>query len=196
MAEKKNKVTEPKERRLTVKQEKFCQLVASGLSNAEAYKQAYERFDWSSGMLKVQGYKNMDVNAIRQRVEELKGEYAKELIDNKKSDLDEILTMMTNRVRLDPRGLYNDDGSLKDMKDLTLEQAQNIAEITTQEIFDGQGADRVQIGRVVKIKLIDLKGIFDSFLKTFGAYIEKRTHSIDTGDLDYIREMLHDLNDK
>lgn len=175
---------------LTDKQEKFVQLVANGLTYADAYREAYES-KMSDNSIYVKSSQLMSTDKIRLRVEALRAEYGEKLFKDKVADLNEILVMMTNRVRLDPRELYNADGSFKEMPELTLEQAQNLAEITVKEIF----SDEVQVGRIVKVKLVDLKGIFDSFLKTFGAYIEKHQHSIDHDDLDYLRELLDDIKD-
>lgn len=180
------------ERKLTEKQEKFAQLVVNGYTYADAYKGAYNASKMGANTIYVNSSRLMDDTNVALRVKELQEQYGKELMQNKLADLNEILTLMTNRVRIDPRELYLPDGSFKEMPNLTLEQAQNIAEITTQEIFAGRGDDREQIGRIVKIKLVDLKGIFDSFLKTFGAYIEKHHHTIDDGSLDYMRELIND----
>lgn len=178
------------ERKLTEKQEKFAQLVANGYTYADAYRNSYNAGKMNEKTIWTASSAVMYNPLVAMRVKEIQAEYGKELMKNKLADLNEILTMMTNRIRIDPRELYDEDGSFKTMPKLTLEQAQNIAEITTQELFGGKGDDREQIGRIVKVKLVDLKGIFDSFLKTFGAYIEKHEHSINQDDLDYIRELL------
>ena len=181
------------ERKLTSKQEEFAQMIASGSNQSDAYRKAYPPSKkWSNKSIWEASSKLMSNHKVVSRVDELREKYGNELMQNKLADLNEILTLMTNRVRIDPRELYLPDGSFKEMPNLTLEQAQNIAEITTQEIFAGRGDDREQIGRIVKIKLVDLKGIFDSFLKTFGAYIEKHHHTIDDGSLDYMRELMNE----
>lgn len=177
--------------KLTEKQEKFAQLVANGERYFDAYKQSYKAGNMSNNSIYVNSSRLMDCTMVALRVKEIQAEYGEKLFKDKVADLNEILVMMTNRVRLDPRELYNADGSFKEMPELTLEQAQNLAEITVKEIF----SDEVQVGRIVKVKLVDLKGIFDSFLKTFGAYIEKHQHSIDHDDLDYLRELLDGIKD-
>lgn len=52
----------------------------------------------------------------------------------------------------DPRKMYDDAGNLKNIKDMDDDTAAAIASVETEELFEGRGEDRQQVGLVRKVK--------------------------------------------
>ena len=71
---------EKKQRKLTPKQEKFCQNVVSGMTYSEAYKKAYNPPNMSRDAIYVEANRNLKNPKISQRTEELKAEVEEKLI--------------------------------------------------------------------------------------------------------------------
>ena len=74
-----------------------------------------------------------------------------------KSDLTvEFLDLKLRRLLdFDPRTLMNDNGELKPPSEWDDAAAQAIAGLDVEELFDGRGEDRTQIGNVRKVKIAD-----------------------------------------
>ena len=175
--------------KLPPKREKFAQLVASGQTYAEAHREAFPASrKWKMESVWVESSKLMSNPKVLQRVEELQEEYKDKLIKSKKVDLEEILTKMSSAVRLDKRQYYDKEGNFKNMHDLTEDQAMCLQEIKTQEIYAGKEGEKVAIGRIVHIKSIDIKSLWDMFLKHFGAYMNEVEQSNET--LQHIKDII------
>lgn len=58
---------------LTSKQEHFCQCIADGMTQADAYRAAYSASKMSAGALHVEASKLLDNPKVSLRVQELKG---------------------------------------------------------------------------------------------------------------------------
>ena len=58
---------------LTSKQENFCQCIADGMTQADAYRAAYSASKMSAGALHVEASKLLDNPKVSLRVQELKG---------------------------------------------------------------------------------------------------------------------------
>jgi len=68
----------------------------------------------------------------------------------------------------DIRAYYNEDGSLKNVKDLDDDAAAALAGIEIDELWEGFGDDRRQVGYTKKIKIWDKRTALDSICKVKG----------------------------
>jgi phage terminase small subunit len=65
---------------LTPKQEKFAQCIADGMTQADAYRAAYNASKMSEGALHVEASKLLDNPKVSLRVKELKGKLAQKAL--------------------------------------------------------------------------------------------------------------------
>jgi hypothetical protein len=70
---------EKKQKRLTPKQEKFCQNLAKGMNYSEAYKKAYNPPNMSMDSIYTEANKTMKLPHISQRTQELKQQQQEEI---------------------------------------------------------------------------------------------------------------------
>ena len=74
-----DKSSEKKQRKLTPKQEKFCQNIVSGLNPAQAYKQAYNPPTANNNTIRVEAHDTLKSPNVSLRIEELRRKQEKEL---------------------------------------------------------------------------------------------------------------------
>lgn len=175
---------------LTPQQTRFAIEVASGKSQSEAYRIAYPKSQkWKEEAVWVKASELMAKGNVSVRVTELQ----EDAIKAKQATLDEILIGMSTRVRLDIRTYFNDDGSFISPKEMTKEQAMCLSKFKVREIWGGKGEERTQIGQLIDVEFIDLKGLWDMFMKKFGAYIENRNIKFDQSDLAHLMDIIDSI---
>lgn len=173
---------------LTPQQEKFAQAVASGKTYADAYRESYK----VSSKTKIEtvwceSSKLMSDHKVSQRVAGLQEEHKK----RNQVTLDEVLKEMSEWLRFNVKTIFNEDGSMKQLAEMTDQEASSIASYECVELFGGSGENKVQIGYLKKVKLLDKRAVADMFLKKFGAYIDN--HKITVEDLSYLDDLLHQI---
>lgn len=85
---------------------------------------------------------------------------------------DRVLTELARLGFSDVRQLFNDEGALKPINELTDDVAACVSSVEVEELFDGGGKDKVQIGFTKKIKLWDKKGSLEMLGKHLGIWKE------------------------
>lgn len=70
----------------------------------------------------------------------------------------------------DIRGLFKEDGSMKSITEIDDDTAAAIAGVETDELFDGVGREREQIGVTKKVKMNDKVRGLEMLAKHFGIY--------------------------
>lgn len=96
---------------------------------------------------------------LRQKVEEETGISLKRVIEE-----------IAKGAFFDPRKMFNEDGSPKQITDLPDAEASALAGFEVLEQFEGSGQDRVFVGYLKKFKLSDRKGYLDMLMKHLGGY--------------------------
>lgn len=172
---------------LTPQQEKFCQLVASGNTYADAYRGSYNVEKMAVNSIYVKSSELMSVGKITVRVKELQEGYRK----RNEVTLDEVLKEMANWLRFDVKSIFNEDGSMKQLREMNNEESSSIASYECVELFGGSGENKVQIGYLKKVKLIDKRAVAEMFLKKFGAFITNVKLNVE--DLSYLDELLKQI---
>jgi phage terminase small subunit len=132
---------------LNPKQELFCYEYIKDRNATMAYVRAgyaVEGAQQSASTLLLNPF-------IKARINEL----IKEQLDKLKIDAHFVLRELLNSATIDIQDAYNEDGTLKDLRDMPEPLRRAIAEIKTEELFEGQGKDREHIGTAKTIKLKD-----------------------------------------
>jgi phage terminase small subunit len=132
-------------RKLTRKQELF---IAEYLKDCNATAAAL-RAGYSQASAEQAAKMNMKHPVV--------GKILNEAFEEKKKrvliDGDEILKELARVGLSDIRGLFNDDGTVKPVKDWPEALARAVSSIEVEETFEGYGAERKWTGYVKKIKL-------------------------------------------
>lgn len=152
---------------LTPQQEKFAMGVASGKTQADAYREAYPRSkDWKDGSVHTKASLLMAEVKVQQRVAELR-----ERITNTGVASAARVLLEASRIALfDPRKLFRDDGTPKPIAELDDDTAAALAGLDVHEEFEGSGEDRVFVGYTKKYKVADKNAALEKLFKHHGLY--------------------------
>lgn len=124
---------------------------------------------------------------------------------------DRTLSQIAKMAFSDPNELFNEDGTIKDMKDIPYSLRVCISEINHKTLYDSRGRNRQRIGHLTKVKLHDslkalqvlLKDIRERSNKTqvnkfnqFNIYgpgnmnLEARLKELDTKEMDILMKLM------
>jgi phage terminase small subunit len=159
--------------KLTIKQEKFAQGLFSGLSQREAYKQAYNCKRWTDNAIDVAACKLSNSAKVMLRIKELQ----EKLCNRNMVTVERVLQEYAKLGFFDPRKLFKDNGTPKDITELDDDTAAALAGLDVQEVYEGTGDDRKFVGYTKKYKLADKKGALDSMGKFLGMFKDQIEHS-------------------
>lgn len=152
--------------RLTVKQEKYVQGLFAGLTQREAYKQAFNCTTMLDKTVDEASCKLAADYKIITRLNDLQEEFK----NRNMVTVERVLKEYAKLGFFDPRKLFNADGSPKNIIDLDDETAAAVAGLDVQEAYEGSGEYREFVGYVKKYKLTDKKGALDSMAKYLGMF--------------------------
>lgn len=169
MSKEKKKAAEKKEKGLTVKQERYVQNLFKGMSQREAYKQAYDCVNMSDSVIDVKASELSSVGKIAVRLKQLQDE----LKNKNMVTVERVLAEYAKLGFFDPRNLFHADGKPKDITELDDETAAALAGLDVQEVYEGFGEDRQFVGYVKKYKLSDKKSALDSMARYLGMFVDK-----------------------
>jgi phage terminase small subunit len=154
--------------KLTIKQEKFVQGLFAGLSQREAYKQAFNCENMKDETIDVKASELASRDKIRVRLDELKNE----LKSRNMITAERVIAEYAKLAFFDPRKLFNTDGTPKDITELDDDTAAALAGLDVQDVYEGYGEDRRFIGYTKKYKLSDKRAALDSIAKCLGMFKE------------------------
>ncbi len=86
---------------------------------------------------------------------------------------DKVLRTYGHLAFADIRDFFDEHGKMKEIKDLPRECADMISGFEVEELYDGQGKERTQVGWTKKVKLISRKDALDSISRTMGLFISE-----------------------
>ena len=153
--------------KLTPKQERFVQGLFAGLSQREAYKQAYNAGGMTDKQCDEEACKLAASPKISQRLAELVAKLQERNMVTKERVMQEYAKL----AFFDPRKLFRADGTPKDITELDDETAAALAGLDAKEIIAGE--DDADLCRILKYKLVDKKGALDSIAKILGMFEDK-----------------------
>lgn len=154
--------------KLTIKQEKFVQGLFAGLSQREAYKQAFNCENMKDETIDVKASELANRDKIKVRLGELKNE----LKSRNMVTAERVMAEYAKLAFFDPRKLFNKDGTPKDITELDDDTAAALVGLDVQDVYDGYGEDRRFIGYTKKYKLSDKRAALDSIAKCLGMFKE------------------------
>jgi phage terminase small subunit len=152
--------------KLTPKQEKFVQGLFAGLSQREAYKQAYNCKNMKDETIDVKASVLANEDKIRVRL----GELQNELKNRNMVTAERVMAEYAKLAFFDPRKLFNENGTPKEISELDDDTAAALAGLDVQDVYEGYGEDRRFIGYVKKYKLSDKRAALDSIAKCLGMF--------------------------
>lgn len=171
--------------KLTTAQELFSQHVASGKSQAEAYRLAKpQSLNWKDETVWKRASEWMALGKVQGRVKEIQAAHADRLAISHERVLKEIARL----ALFDPRSLFRDDGSPKPINELDDDTAAAIAGLEVLEEFAGHGDNRVFVGYTKKYKIADKNAALEKLAKHLGLYREDNKQKTDP-----LRELLQSL---
>lgn len=174
---------------LTPQQELFCQKVAEGKTYFAAYQEAYPKsLEWKENAVYVNSSKMMADTNISLRVKKLQeGNFKRNEVT-----LDEVLAEMAEWLKFNVKSIFNEDDTMKPLKEMSDQEASSIASFEVVELFDGSGDKKVHIGYLKKVKLIDKRAVADMFLRKLGAYIDN--HKVTIEDMSHLKDLLNGIS--
>lgn len=174
---------------LSEKQERFAQSIGTGEFdyNWMAYEKHYDCSKMSKNAIYVETCKLLQNPKVSLRVKELQLKTAK----RNEVTLDEVLREMAEWLRFNVKSVFNADGSMKSLHEMTDEESSSIASFECLELFDGSGDKKVHVGYIKKVKLIDKRSVAEMFLKKFGAFITNV--KIDVEDMSHLKDLLNGI---
>lgn len=149
---------EKKKRALTMKQEMFVQAYCDLLNATRAYMKVYGVSEDVAGTAAARLLGNV---RIQERIEELR----KYTSGKHNITRERIIKRLAALAFPDTRSLYDEGGRLKQMHELTEEQAAVIEGLETLEETDREG---IKIGDIRKVKLSSQRAAIDSLTKLLG----------------------------
>jgi phage terminase small subunit len=155
--------------KLTIKQEKFAQNLFTGLSQREAYKQAYSAEKMTDKSIDEKACELANNVKVSSRIDEL----LEGLRKKNEVTVERVVAEYAKLGFFDPRKLFRDDGSPKEIGEIDDETAAALAGLDVQEVYEGYGEDRKFVGYIKKYKLTDKKSALDSIAKYLGMFTEK-----------------------
>jgi phage terminase small subunit len=154
--------------KLTIKQEKFVQGLFAGLSQREAYKQAFNCEKMKEKTIDENASRLANNSKVIARLDELKNE----LKSRNMITAERVMSEYAKLAFFDPRKLFNKDGTPKDITELDDDTAAALAGLDVQDVYEGYGEDRRFIGYTKKYKLSDKRAALDSIAKCLGMFKE------------------------
>lgn len=154
--------------KLTIKQERYVQGLFAGLSQREAYKQAFNCENMKDETIDVKASELANKDKIRVRLDELKNE----LKSRNMITAERVMAEYAKLAFFDPRKLFNADGTPKNITELDDDTAAALAGLDVQDVYEGYGEDRRFIGYTKKYKLSDKRAALDSIAKCLGMFKE------------------------
>ena len=150
---------------LTMKQEAFAQAVIVENTLSDAYRKAYDCAGMTPKTINDTASKQAKHPEITQRIAELR-DRAEKAAD---VALDRWMREQARIAFANPLELYNDDGSLKPLSEMSADARAMIASIEIESRVDGTGGDAESV-TIKKVKLHSKSAALDSIGRALGAY--------------------------
>lgn len=151
---------------LTPKQENFCIEYLKSGNASDAYRRSYNAKKMSAKVIANRASELLDNGDITVRLEELK----KPVIEKTQLTLERVILENMNVAFFDIRTILDNDGAVKPVNEWPPEAGAAISSIEVLEQYEGSGKDRVFIGYLKKVKLVEKGAALDRLMKHLGGY--------------------------
>lgn len=151
---------------LTPKQENFCIEYLKSGNASDAYRRSYNAKKMSAKVIANRASELLDNGDITVRLEELK----KPVIEKTQLTLERVILENMNVAFFDIRTILDNDGAVKPVNEWPPEAGAAISSIEVLEQYEGSGKDRVFVGYLKKVKLVEKGAALDRLMKHLGGY--------------------------
>lgn len=163
-----------KDYKLRIQQEMFCiNYVANGFNATQAAIDA----QYAKNSAQEQSSRLLSNDMVQRKIKELVGHKIKAVNVTHQRVLSELHEIAFS----DFEEAYKEDGTIRDVKDMPASLRKAIASIEVDELWEGQGQDRTQVGVTKKIKFWPKDKALDQLGRYLKMFIDKVEHS---GSLD------------
>lgn len=164
---------------LSVNEDTFARLLATGMTQAESYRVAFPKSrKWQDSALHPAASNLAATSKVRARVAEITAPILKKFEITLNRAIEETMRI----AYVDPSDLFDDLGALKPISQIDKATRAAIANLEVTELFEmqGEGKDkvRVQVGYLKKIKLNDKNQALDKLMKHLGGYLADNEQKI------------------
>lgn len=119
------------------------------------------------------GVRHSDIAGYVSTSQLLKDRYAFALLARDEWEKERCLQELRAIATVDIRQAYNEDGTLKSIRELPAQLAAALSSVESDELFKGQGAERELIGYTRKVKFWDKAKAIELFMKKHGLLIDR-----------------------
>lgn len=165
---------------LTEKQKRFCEEWMLDMNST----QAATRAGYSAKTANEQGARLLAKASVQAYIKELREKLKKKLEITQERVLQELARISFSDIRK----YYNDDGSLKTIKDLDDDSAAALSGVEADELFEGFGDDRRQVGYTKKIKRFDKIAAIANINKMMGWNAPEKVEHTGDSFLDFLKQ--------
>ncbi len=153
---------------MTKAQENFCNEYLIDFNAARAYKVTYK-----SCKTDETAYANSSRLLRNAKVQEYIQKRIKEREERTEITQDQVINELAKIAFFNPKEIFNDNGSLKNIKDIEDKDAGVIIGIDSYEEYIGRGEEREAIGETKKIKFADKLKALELLGKHLGMFKEE-----------------------
>lgn len=152
---------------LNQKREAFCQAFVRLGVGSDAYINAgYSYKTKTKKSIHEAASRLLKEGKVSARIEELQ----KEVAERNKITIDELVKDLAGMVRFDIAQMYNADGTLKSIHEMSPQARAMITEIDTFEEYSGTGNKRKLVGHTKSLKIIKKLDAVEKLMKHLGGY--------------------------
>ena len=148
--------------KLEPKQAAFCREYIVDFNGADAARRA----GYSEKTAKEQATRLLTKVHIQAEIQRL----VEKALKRNDITVDRVLQEMARLSFTDPRKFFTDDGAIKNIKDLNDDEAAALSALEVDELFEGVGRNKEQVGFAKKIKFWDKKGALELLGKYLGIF--------------------------
>lgn len=150
---------------LSPRQEIFCQEYAVSLN----FRDAALKAGYSENMAEHKHRQLLDNPLIKERLREIKAPTIARL----QMTADHVLQELFRIATCDIGQAFNEDGTMKPIHEIPEDVRRAIQAVEVEQLFDGTGADRYQVGHTKKIRFWDKNKALEMLGKHFKLYTDK-----------------------
>ena len=167
-------------RKLTPKQEKYAQAYVRLSDKTAAYREAYNTSKMKKETLYVKANELAKQDIVSVRIDQIR----EEAIGRNKASLDEVLTVLADIIRFDPKEMYDENGNLLQVNKMPKRARMCIQAFDVSEHQSSDGPVTI----TKKVKNYDKLSSVDKLMKHLGGYEndnkQKATISIESDTYD------------
>ena len=137
------------------------------------------------GLAEVWGVRHSDISGYIGSNRALIDKYTAAMMARDEWEKERCLQELRAIATVDIRQAYNEDGTLKTMREMPPELAACISSVESDELFEGVGDEREMVGYTKKVKFWDKAKAIELFMKKHGLLIERKQvqHTLRLEDL-------------